>query len=319
MATKFCKICGKTKDESEFYATQTSSRCKSCTRKINKESYSKNTTGKEVRYCIGCGAPTKPKAPSNFTKPKDQYRCRKCAAIYREESFKNGTICGNDEPKKEVRVCIECGKRSPPQKPRNFKKPKESYRCPTCAMKNEEWKVKRLPNLIETKIGGFWMGNVHYGEYIACEQWKKVNPRTKAFHGYRCVWCGQQVQEGLTGHHVFYEKQACCLADPETGIYYTNLNVKTHREKDYIIGENPNYFVPLCRECHGESNGSFENRAKWADNLRKIVDLTGKCYFVVGVEDKLYYAFRDHYAIPYFGFTGTQEYQEYERCINKTN
>jgi hypothetical protein len=81
------------------------------------------------------------------------------------------------------------------------------------------------------------------------------------------------------GHHVFYVKQACCWYNDD-GEYYTNLNAKEHPENDYYIGYNPNYFVLLCPKCHGKTNGSFENRKRWADFFRDMIDTKydGKCF-----------------------------------------
>jgi hypothetical protein len=51
--------------------------------------------------------------------------------------------------------------------------------------------------------------------------------------------------------------------------------------KDYVIGGNPNYFVILCPKCHGKTNGGFNNRKKWADYFRDMIDTqyNGKCFF----------------------------------------
>jgi hypothetical protein len=63
-------------------------------------------------------------------------------------------------------------------------------------------------------------------------------------------------------------------------VYSTNLNARDHSEKDYLIGDNPNYFVTLCPYCHGVTGGNFENRKKWTDYFRDLLDTYygGKCY-----------------------------------------
>lgn len=140
---------------------------------------------------------------------------------------------------------------------------------------------KTKMKMCEGHLGGFWYGNVRYGYHIDCELWKDVNPRVHAWFDYKCVLC-EEMENGHShiGHHVFYETKACCMTS-EDGQYYTNLNAKNHPIKDYYIGENPNYFVILCRSCHGKTGGSFENRKKYADELREMIDTyyEGKCYY----------------------------------------
>jgi hypothetical protein len=135
--------------------------------------------------------------------------------------------------------------------------------------------------ICEAKVGGFWYGNIRYIDGIVyCELWEDVNPRVHAFFNYKCVLCGSP-ENGSShiGHHVFYVKKACCWHN-ENGVYYSNLNAVDHKENDYCIGENPNYFVLLCRSCHGKTNGGFINRKNWADYFRQMIDMyyEGKCY-----------------------------------------
>jgi hypothetical protein len=135
------------------------------------------------------------------------------------------------------------------------------------------WKVA------ESRVGGYWYGNVTY-EDIYCEIWNDVRPRILAFFGDRCVECGERiVGYKPCCHHIFYEKKACCIKGADE-IFYSNLNISNH-PKDYIIGKNPNYFVILCRACHSKTNGNFDNRKKWADHFKEIIDTKfgGKCYF----------------------------------------
>ena len=143
--------------------------------------------------------------------------------------------------------------------------------------RTEESKIKISDGHI-----GHWYGSVRYTQTpIYCELWKEVNPRVHAFFDYKCCGCGAPENgHSHIGHHVFYVKGACCWHS-EDGIYYTNLNASDHKEDDYCIGENPNYFVILCQSCHGKTNGKFANRKKWADFYRKMIDeqYNGKCYF----------------------------------------
>jgi DNA-directed RNA polymerase subunit RPC12/RpoP len=129
---------------------------------------------------------------------------------------------------------------------------------------------------------GFWYGHptLQKTNSIYCDLWNDINERVHAFYDYKCVLCGEP-ENGRShiGHHVFYVKEACCWYD-ENGIYYTNLNAKNHPAKDYCIGTNPNYFVILCRSCHSKTNGNFENRKKYADLFKNMIDTyyEGKCY-----------------------------------------
>jgi hypothetical protein len=132
---------------------------------------------------------------------------------------------------------------------------------------SDEVKFKKL----DTTIGGIWFGAVTYPKpNNTCLLWEDVNKRSHAFYENRCVICGK-VHKSNVGHHVFYERQACCMIT-ENGEYYTNLNAKDHPLKDYYIGTNPNYFVILCTSCHGKTNGKFKNRKKWADYFKNLID-----------------------------------------------
>jgi len=153
--------------------------------------------------------------------------------------------------------------------------------------KNNPQYGKHLPYIRRLKtterlLGGFWYGNVRYipGTHDYCFKWAHVRKRVKAFFKNRCVLCGEEFHgHDLIGHHVFYEKNACCMVD-EDGDYWTNLNVNDHPRKDYHIGKNPNYFVTLCRSCHNITNGTYDNRKKWADYFRNLIDTryNGQCY-----------------------------------------
>ena len=160
---------------------------------------------------------------------------------------------------------------------------------PTWINKNKELSANRSispiwreKNLIAMSGQGFWYGHpiINKSDKTYCELWKDVNQRVHAFFNYECCLCGEK-EMGIShvGHHVFYVKEVCCWHD-DNGEYYTNLNVKIHRKDEYYIGDNPNYFVILCQSCHGKTNGKFENRKKWADYFKDMIDnkYDGKCY-----------------------------------------
>jgi hypothetical protein len=146
--------------------------------------------------------------------------------------------------------------------------------------KGKSHSERHTMNVVESRIGGFWYGNVGLSAAQYCEVWRLVRPRIIAFFGNVCVECGCIIGgHNPCCHHVFYEKKACCMVN-EDGIFFSDLNVYGHT-KDYCIGTNPNYFVTLCRSCHNKTNGTFKNRKKWADHFKEIVDTRfgGKCYF----------------------------------------
>lgn len=126
-----------------------------------------------------------------------------------------------------------------------------------------------------------WYGNVvYYDSPQYCEKFKTVKPKIHIFFKKTCVECGEiEIKTEHHVHHVFYDKMACCLED-HNGVYYSNLNAKNHREKNYCIGRNPNYFVLLCHGCHTKTNGNFERRKFWANHFKELIDTKygGVCY-----------------------------------------
>jgi hypothetical protein len=164
---------------------------------------------------------------------------------------------------------------------RKVKNPEYILKLKTASHRNCSQDPVWLLKIIETHRGGLWYGVVTYPDLPRyCELWEDVNPRVHAFFNYECCLChAPENGRSHSGHHVFYVKNACCWQS-EDGLYYTNLNAKDHPENDYYIGENPNYFVILCASCHAKVNGKFENRKKWADYFRKLIDekYGGVCY-----------------------------------------
>ncbi len=164
---------------------------------------------------------------------------------------------------------------------KNYEFTEEHRKHISLALMDREFSDETILKLIESHlVGGFWIGNIRYKEPQYCILWKEVNPRVHAFFDYKCVECGAP-ENGRShiGHHVFYVKKACCWYN-EDGVYYTNLNAIDHREHDYCIGKNPNYFVILCPKCHGATGGNFNNRRMWADHFKKLIDTKygGECY-----------------------------------------
>ena len=145
--------------------------------------------------------------------------------------------------------------------------------------KNRPHSEEHIMRVVESRIGGFWYGNVGASGPQYCEVWRLVRPRIVAFFGHICVECEGVIEDkDPCCHHVFYEKKACCMVD-EDGEFFSNLNIPNHA-KDYHIGKNPNYFVTLCVRCHSKTNGSYESRKRWADHFKELIDTKygGKCY-----------------------------------------
>jgi hypothetical protein len=164
--------------------------------------------------------------------------------------------------------------------------PDEQRKKISKSLEGREKQEEHILKVIESNSGeGFWYGH-HFLKNPPralqyCELWKDVNPRVHAFFNYKCVECDiPETKHSHIGHHVFYVKQACCWFNDD-GIYYSNLKAPDHKDEDYCIGENPNYFVILCSICHGKTNGNFANRKKWAEHFKKIIDkqYNGKCFF----------------------------------------
>jgi hypothetical protein len=136
---------------------------------------------------------------------------------------------------------------------------------------------------LEKFHGGCWYGNVtYYDGPQYCEKFNEpFKERVRTFWDNTCVECGKkETTMKHCVHHVFYIKSACCMRTDD-GIYHTNLNVKDHIGNDYLVGSNPNYFIILCMSCHGKTNHKFENRKKYANKYRKLIDeeYGGKSYY----------------------------------------
>lgn len=285
---KICCRCHIEKPISEFSKDKNTKdgfcyRCRECDhirRSPNSPRKIKHFSKNGFAFCFCC---KKEKPLIEFGKRKDrkgvsQSVCRECNNKKRyEKSHERG-------------VCITCGE--PTQK--------GNTRCYKCAiedphrtekLRNAALEQQRDPIYVEKqligRIGqGFWMGNPilskDYHKTYYCEKFEEVDPRVRAFQGTTCLICEKSEKENgrrLHDHHAFYEKKTCCWID-NNGEYWTNLNVRGHKQ-DYYIGDNPNYFALLCNECHGKTGGGYENRKFWADVLKNIIDtkFEGKSYY----------------------------------------
>lgn len=114
----------------------------------------------------------------------------------------------------------------------------------------------RKQRRVELNIGGFWYGNVRYNEGPQyCELWNEnLRERCRAYFNYTCVECGTpQNGRKLSVHHAHYNKKSCCDGSPRD-------------------------LVPLCLDCHGETN---HNRSYWEQHFTEMIYgyYRGKCFF----------------------------------------
>jgi hypothetical protein len=241
------------------------------------------------KYCsVGC-------ASKALLKPRIIIKCKNCGGEFSvlpsvpKSRKKYCSIKCRDEDKisKRTRACKTCGKEFV-VRPNALKNNRGKYCSKKChhddmvgTNRSNEITIKST----ETKLGGFWYGNVkYYGgiQYYYCEKFNNpFKERVRAFWDNTCVECGKkETGTKFCVHHVFYVKEACCMRT-DGGVYRSNLNVSEHKENDYIIGNNPNYFVLLCQSCHTKTNHKFENRKKYADKYRKLIDEEhgGKSYY----------------------------------------
>jgi hypothetical protein len=148
-----------------------------------------------------------------------------------------------------------------------------------------------IQNLIESRIGGFWYGNVRKGYTYPggskryCELWTEdLKERIRAYWGYMSPLSGNTSKENggrnLSCHHIYYQEKACCEWDEDAKGYYAWINIGTHRNPKqfkYYINGDPNKFVPLTLSEHIETN---HNRLEWIKLFENIIEEQGgKCYF----------------------------------------
>jgi hypothetical protein len=177
--TRYCVDCGKEKtaQKSRFYKDGVwieDYRCHSCAGKHWWEINPDRRKNNKVTYaCIDCGK-ERTLYPSDFKKPREEYRCYTCAQKNRrsERIVLKCSDCGRERKvrpsdakhykiseyrcykcsRKHIRVgtvtykCIDCGKERTDYKC-NFDKPEENYRCFDCACKNKE-NVEKIRNTV---------------------------------------------------------------------------------------------------------------------------------------------------------------------------
>lgn len=100
-----------------------------------------------------------------------------------------------------------------------------------------------------------WNGGSSFEPY--CPKFtREFKERVRVWFGYICPNCGTpQNREKLGVHHVHYNKDTCC------------------------DGSIP-LFVPLCKPCHGKTNGK-KNRVQSEQHFTELINTWygGKCYF----------------------------------------
>jgi len=149
-----------------------------------------------------------------------------------------------------------------------------------------------IARLIETRVGGFWYGNVKNASYPKkyCELWTEdLKERIRAYWGYISVISGSYetcvdrrsgIIKAISCHHVYYQPKACCEWDEDEKGYYANINIGTHGNPNIIkhyVGDDPNKFVTLTASEHKSID---RNKLQWIRMFEDIIeDQGGKCYF----------------------------------------
>jgi|WetSurMetagenome_2_1015567.scaffolds.fasta_scaffold106903_2 hypothetical protein len=139
-----------------------------------------------------------------------------------------------------------------------------------------EWLCK----VVESKIGGFWYGNVRYydGKKLYCPIWgPDLWNRIEVFWGGRSILSGVRINPNgrkLTKHHVYYNKKSCCIENDD-GSYSVEINGQIYP----IIGD-PNKFVLLTDNEHGMLTGHlnkvwYMRYFEWLINTK----FNGKSYY----------------------------------------
>lgn len=151
---------------------------------------------------------------------------------------------------------------------------------------------KHQQKILESRIGGFWYGNVKNGvaPIRYCELWNEdLKERIRAYWGYSSVISGESetgthkrtgAVRSLSCHHVYYQPKACCVWDNDEKGYYANINIGTFKNKKvikYYIDGDPNKFVTLTASEHKQIDS---NKLEWIKLFENIInDQGGKSYF----------------------------------------
>jgi hypothetical protein len=121
---------------------------------------------------------------------------------------------------------------------------------PWMAERNKQWN----PILYKGENNPCWAGGISFEPY--CPKFNnEFRERVRAFFNYTCLQCGTPQNGSKLGvHHVHYNKETCC--DGSTPL-----------------------FIPLCKSCHGKTNGK-KNRAQLEQYFTKLINTWygGKCY-----------------------------------------
>jgi hypothetical protein len=126
-----------------------------------------------------------------------------------------------------------------------------------------------------------WKGGVSFEPY--CPKFNNdLKERVRAFFGYMCRQCNiPQKDKKLSVHHVYYNKQACCVWDEDLQGYYAIID----GERYYVKGD-PYKFIPLCDKCHKKT---YSKRFYWAKKFESLIndEHGGKSYFTKDEMSKL--------------------------------
>ena len=99
--------------------------------------------------------------------------------------------------------------------------------CRTGSTASESTRLK----MSETRIGGFWYGNVRYNDDVKvyCEKWNEdLRERIRAAWDYQSALSGVATDSKgrkLDCHHVYEQEKACCVWDEDAQGYYAMINI----------------------------------------------------------------------------------------------
>jgi len=159
--------------------------------------------------------------------------------------------------------------------------------------KSTQCSEARILKFVESRIGGFWYGNVRNDPKKPkkyCELWTEdLKERIRAYWGYASTLSGKEETciykktgeiKSISCHHVYYQTKACCIWDEDENGYYANINVGTKNNPSiikYYIDGDPNKFVVLTASEHKKTDF---NKLHWIKAFETIIeDQGGKCYF----------------------------------------
>lgn len=173
-------------------------------------------------------------------------------------------------------------------------------RNPTWNMRIKESANRRVqnPDYIESLMKeGFWYGNPSINNTGSrkkyCEKWNRnLWDRIDAAWDFKSAISGKTRWDNnnirLSRHHVYWQKNACCIWDKESEKYYALINTGSKRypviQKYYITGD-PNKFVLLTASEHtlvAGSRKSGKDILYWIKFFEDLIEqrrLDGKrCY-----------------------------------------